>query len=69
MGAGLWPGWLSRRPFTLPQEKATKGGAAKRDCGETTQENEAKAGDSEEEEELQSEHSSADESVFAKAGN
>ncbi|XP_058032197.1 probable ATP-dependent RNA helicase DDX27 isoform X3 [Ahaetulla prasina] len=49
------------------QEKATKEGAAKRDCGDTTQENEAKAGDSEEEEELLSEHSSADESVFAKA--
>ncbi|XP_070798021.1 probable ATP-dependent RNA helicase DDX27 isoform X1 [Pituophis catenifer annectens] len=49
------------------QEAATKEGAAKRDCGETTQENEAKTGDSEEEEELQSELSSADESVFAKA--
>ncbi|KAM3841509.1 putative ATP-dependent RNA helicase DDX27 isoform 2-T2 [Vipera latastei] len=50
------------------QEKATKEGAARKDCGGATRENEAKAGgDSEEEEELQSEPSSADESVFTKA--
>ncbi|XP_039198374.1 probable ATP-dependent RNA helicase DDX27 [Crotalus tigris] len=52
------------------QEKATKEGAASRECGGATGENEAKAGgdsEEEEEEELQSEPSSADESVFAKA--
>ncbi|KAG8131432.1 hypothetical protein E2320_009371 [Naja naja] len=49
------------------QEKATQEGVAKGDCGEAPPGNEAKAGDSEEEEALQSEHSSADESVFAKA--
>lgn len=72
MGAGLWPGWLSRRNVALLQEKVTKEGAASRDCGGATGENEAKAGgdsEEEEEEELQSEPSSADESVFAKAGN